>query len=72
MKTIDVHHDYIIFAGKTKDDLYPIAAWLNKEDAIATAYRLLDTKVYKRIEIIYMPEDNDDINEVVWSNCGRK
>jgi hypothetical protein len=26
----------------------------------------------KCIEITFMPEDDDDTNEVVWSNCGRK
>jgi hypothetical protein len=60
-----------MFAGKTQDDLYPISAWADKEDAIEAAKRLLETKVYKCIEVTLMPED-DDINEIVWTNCGRK
>ena len=72
MKKTEKTYDYLMFAGKTKNDLYPISSWQNKEDAIEAAKRLLDTKVYKCIEVILMPEDNDDINEVVWTNCGRK
>lgn len=72
MKKSEIPHNYIMFAGKTKDKLYPISAWVNKEDAIEGAKRLLDTKVYKCVEITYMPEGDDDTNEVVWSNCGRK
>ena len=71
MKKTKIRHDYVMFAGKTQDDLYPISAWTNKEDAIEAAKRLLETKVYKCIEVTLMPED-DDINEVVWTNCGRK
>ena len=71
MKKTKICHDYIMFAGKTQDDLHPISAWVHKEDAIDAAKRLLETKVYKCIEITYMPEDDDDINEIVWTNCGR-
>ena len=72
MKKTEKSYDYIMFAGKTKNDLYPISSWQNKEDAIEAAKRLLDTKVYKCIEVTLMPEDNDDINEVVWTNIRRK
>ena len=72
MKKTEKSYDYIMFAGKTKNDLHPISSWQNKEDAIEAAKRLLDTKVYKCIEVTLMLEDDDDINEVVWSNCGRK
>lgn len=64
--------DYIMFAGKNKNDLYPISSWQDKDDAIEAAKRILATKAYKCIEVTLMPEDDDDINEVVWSNCGRK
>ena len=72
MKKTKARYDYVIFAGATKNDLYPISAWVNKEDAIEGAKRLQETKVYKCIEVTLMPEDNIDINEVVWTNCGRK
>lgn len=67
---------YIIFTGPTKSALYPVSAAPTKEEAISGAKALaLLGKVkpeYKCAEAVYMPEDDDDINEVVWSNCGRK
>lgn len=66
--------DYLLFVGKTKDDLYPACAYKHKEDAIDAALRLEAEKIsgMKCIEVVLMPEDDDDTNEVVWSNCGRK
>lgn len=67
---------YVIFSGETKNDLYPVGAAPTKEEAISRAKALaLLGKVkpeYKCAEAVYMPEDDDDTNEVVWSNCGRK
>jgi hypothetical protein len=61
--------DYIVNAGKTKDNLYPACAYKYKEDAIAGAERLVAAGTsLKFVEVVYMPEDNDDINEVVWKN----
>ena len=66
--------DYLLFAGPSKDDLYPTCAYKTKEDAIAAAKGLEaeEIKKLKCIEVALMPEDDDDINEVVWTNCGRK
>lgn len=66
--------DYLLFAGPSKDDLYPTCAYKTKEEAINAAKRLEAEKIknLKCIEVVLMPEDNDDINEVVWTNCGRK
>ena len=68
-------YPYVIFTGATKDELYPVRAAPTKEEAIASAKAIaLLGKVnptYKCAEAIYMPED-DDISEVVWSNCGLK
>ena len=65
--------DYLLFAGPTKDYLRPACAYKIKEDAIEAAKRLQaeNIKAMKCIEVTYMPEDNIDINEVVWTNCGR-
>ena len=65
--------DYLLFAGPTKDDLHPACAYKTKEDAIDAAKRLEAEKIsgMKCIEVAFMPEDDDDTNEVVWSNCGR-
>ena len=64
--------DYLIFAGKTKDDLRPACAYKFKEDAIEAAERLKATKVFKFIEVTYMPEDDDDTNEIIWTSYKRR
>lgn len=60
--------DYLLFAGKTKDDLRPTCAYKNKEDAIEAAKRLEAEKIraMQYIEVTFMPEDDVDTNEVVW------
>ena len=58
--------DYILNAGKKKDNLYPICAFKTKELAIE-GRSTSPYKVYQYFEVVYMPEDNDDINEVVWT-----
>lgn len=63
--------DYLLFAGEKKDDLYPICAYKTKEDAMVGAVALKSENVYKCFEVVYMPEDDEDTNKVVWSNCGR-
>ena len=59
---------YILNAGKKKNDLYPICAYKTKEDAMIGVVALKSEKVYKYFEVVYMPEDDDDINEVVWTS----
>lgn len=63
--------DYILFAGETKDNLQPVSAWKTEEEAIRAAHSFLDHKLYKCVEVTFMPEDDVDTNKVVWSNCGR-
>ena len=60
--------DYIVNAGGSKDNLTPVCAYISKEDAITGAQRLAAEKIpgLKYTEVVYMPEDNDDINEVIW------
>lgn len=61
---------YILNAGPAKDDLRPACAYKTKEDAIAGAQRLAAEKItgLKYTEVVYMPENNDAINEVIWKN----
>ena len=63
-------HDYLVNAGPAKDDLRPCCAYRYKEDAIQGAKNLEAEKIKKLsyIEVVFMPEDDDDINEVVWKN----
>lgn len=57
---------YVIFVGDTKDDLSPYKSVSNKKLAVKTAKELATE--YRCVEAIYMPEDNDDINDIVYSN----
>ncbi len=57
---------YVVFVGDTKDDLYPYLSASTKEVAAEKANEL--TAKYCCVEAVYMPEDNDDINEIVYSN----
>jgi hypothetical protein len=62
---------YLLFAGETKDSLYPLKAFRDKDEAIADAKETVKLGC-PCAEVCYMPEDDADTNEVVWSNCGRK
>ena len=66
----DVSNPYVIFAGETADDLYPVDTAFTKEEAISKAADLWQ-KTKKCVEATYMPEDDIDTNVVVWSNCRR-
>lgn len=61
---------YILFAGETKDSLYPLKAFRDKDEAIADAQETVELGC-PCAQVVYMPEDDVDINKVVWSNCGR-
>lgn len=66
--------DYLVLAGPTKDDLYPCCAYKIEQDAVDAAKRLAKEKIsgFKCVEAVYIPEDDKDTNEVVWSNYRRK
>lgn len=57
-------NSYVIFAGNTRDNLQPISSAPTKKSAIADA-EALQSK-YPCVEAIYMPEDNLDINKIVY------
>jgi hypothetical protein len=65
--------DYIVNAGKTKDDLRPACAFKSKELAIEGAEVMKSTRTrLKYFEVVYMPEDDHDTNEVVWRSWEAK
>ena len=72
MKRTNTGCDYVIFAGDTKSGLYPISAWSDKDEAVEAAKRLNTTKVYRCIEVTFMPEYDDDINEIIWTNSRKR
>jgi hypothetical protein len=58
-------NDYIINVGNFLDDLTPFASAHSYEEGVEKGEKLLED--WKFVELIYMPQDNEDINEVVWS-----
>ena len=65
-----VSHDYIINAGKSQNNCVPVNAALTKEEAIEKAKVLIDQHKYKYTEVVFMPESDISINEVVWTSKG--
>lgn len=57
-------YDYSINVGMKKDDLQPYLAAPSKEEGIKYAKQAL--MFYRYTEVVYMPEDDIDTNEVVW------
>lgn len=57
---------YVVFAGKSCSEETPMSAWPTEESAIEAGQALLDSKSYKYVEVVLMPEDDLDINEVIW------
>ena len=67
---METTYDYMINVGMEKDNLQPYLASPTKEEGIKDARRVL--KFYNYTEVVYMPEDDEDINEVVWRSWGVK
>jgi hypothetical protein len=65
MKEVNLmSNSYVIFAGNSQGNLQPISSAPTKKSAIADA-EALQSK-YPCVEAIYMPEDNLDINKIVY------
>lgn len=58
-------YPYVVFAGYKQNYLEPQVAALDEETAIAEAKKLEDK--YACVEAVYMPEDDLDVNEIVYS-----
>ena len=65
-----VNNDYIINAGKSQNDCAPLMAASTKEEAIEKAKVLIEQHKYKYTEVVFMPESDISINEVVWTSKG--
>ena len=57
-------NDYIINVGQTRDELNPFESAHTEPEAIERAKEL--NKEYKCVEVVYMPQDNIDVNKIVW------
>ncbi len=58
-------NDYILNVGQTQELLAPFDSAHDLEEAQTKALEL--RKTWKCVEIVYMPVDNDDINEIIWA-----
>ena len=58
------NYDWILNAGPSKDNLAVYCAFPTKEEAIKCAKNALN--FWNFTEVVYMPEDDVDTNEVVW------
>ena len=61
---------YIIFVGNAPGELEPYKSAPDSESAIDIAIQLADA--YSCVEAIYMPEDDLDTNDIVYSNYNRR
>jgi hypothetical protein len=57
---------YVVFAGESCTEETSMSAWPTEESAIEAGKVILDSKSYKYVEVVYMPEDDLDTNEVIW------
>lgn len=57
-------YPYVINAGYELDDLSPLIASKSEEEAVD--FCKSGKASYKYFEVVYMPEDDPDTNEVVW------
>ena len=65
-----INHDYIINAGKSQNDCAPLIAASTKQEAIEKAKFLAEQHTYRYTEVVFMPESDISINEVVWTSKG--
>lgn len=62
-----VSYPYIIFVGPNRNILEPYKSVATSGDAIKEAAVL--SRSFNCVEVVYMPEDNIDINDVVCTYC---
>lgn len=60
----DEEYPYLINVGDEKDNLHPYIAAQSHEQGLIRAETAL--QFYNYSEVVYMPEDDLDTNEVVW------
>lgn len=62
-------NDYIINVGQEKGNLEPFDSAHTEIEGIEKAKKYLED--WKCVEVVYMPEDNIDINEIVWKRYNK-
>ena len=57
-------NDYIINVGHEEDNLTPFASAHTYEEGAEKCEKYLED--WEFVELVYMPQDNEDINTIVW------
>lgn len=57
---------YVVFVGDSRDDLEPLEAVSSKAAAVSSAKTAQSE--YSCVEAIYMPEDDENTHEIVYSH----
>ena len=58
-------NDFIINVGQARDLLHPFSSAHTEEEAVMLAKKYCED--WKCVEVVYMPVDNEDINEIIYS-----
>ena len=57
-------NEYIINVGEARDQMEPFESAHTEKEGRERAEEL--TEFYNCVEVVYMPQENVDINEIVW------
>ena len=58
-------NDYIINVGQDRSNINPFDSAHTEGEAIQKAEQYCED--WKCVEVVYMPCDNEDVNEIIWS-----
>ena len=59
-------NDYILNVGQDRDNLNPFDSARTEYEAIKKAEQYKED--WKFVEVVYMPQNNIDINDIIWSD----
>lgn len=62
------NNDYVIFIKKKRGDFEPVDSAETKEEGIEAAKAYLENPKVLEAEVVYMPNDDYDVEEVVWNS----
>lgn len=62
------NNDYVIFIKKKRGDFEPVDSAETKEEGIEVAKTYLENPKVLEAEVVYMPNDDYDVEETVWNS----
>lgn len=66
---VSFNFNYVVCVGNSIDGILPEIASPTEHDAIMLAKSLQDE--FSFVEVVYIPENNSDVNKVVYANFTR-